>query len=92
MAVVVRIPTILRRYTGGEGFIEAVGGTIGEVLADLQDRFPGIGPRLVDGDGGLNRFVGVFLGNDDVRYLEGLETPVGDEAEITIIPAVSGGV
>ena len=91
MAVVVRIPTILRMYTDGESMVEAAGTTIKEVLVDLETRHPGIGERLIDIDGGLHRFVNVFLGDDDVRYLEGLETPVPDDAEIVIIPAVSGG-
>jgi len=91
MAVDVRIPTILRAYTGGESTVEASGGTIKDVFVDLESRHPGIGERLIDIDGGLHRFVNVFLGDDDVRYLEGLETTVSDDAEIMIIPAVSGG-
>ncbi len=91
MAVEVRIPTILRMYTGGESQVTVSGTTIKDVFVDLESRYPGIGERLVDIDGGLHRFVNVFLGDDDVRYLEGLETPVVDGAEIMIIPAVSGG-
>ncbi|NIA25545.1 MAG: molybdopterin synthase sulfur carrier subunit [Gammaproteobacteria bacterium] len=91
MAVVVRIPTILRMYTDGESTVEATGATIKDVFIDMEARHPGIGERLIDIDGDLHRFVNVFLGDDDVRYLEGLETPVPDDAEIMIIPAVSGG-
>jgi len=92
MAIEVRIPTILRMYTGGVSTVEVSGATIKDVLVDLEAHHPGIGERLIDIDGGLHRFVNVFLGDDDVRYLEGLETKVPDDAEIMIIPAVSGGL
>lgn len=91
MTVTVRIPTVLRRYTGGRDTVEAEGGTIKEVFVSLEDRYPGIGERLIDAHGGVHRFVNVFAGDDDVRYLEGLGTHVREGDEITIIPAVSGG-
>jgi len=87
----VRIPTLLRRYTGGQATVQAAGRTIKEVIVSLELDHPGISARLVDSDGGVNRFINVFVGDDDVRYLEGLATVVDPEADITIIPAVSGG-
>lgn len=86
----VRIPTLLRRYTDGQSTVHAEGSTIKEVFLSLEADHPGITARLVD-EGGVHRFVNVFVGEDDVRYLEGLATTVEPEAEITIIPAVSGG-
>jgi molybdopterin converting factor small subunit len=89
--VTVRVPTLLRRYTDGQATVQAHGGTIKDVFVSLEASHPGITSRLVDIDGGLHRFVNVFVGDDDVRYLEGLATHVEPGDEITIIPAVSGG-
>lgn len=91
MSITVRIPTLLRIYTGGASIVEATGVTVAEVLHDIAERYPGIGERLIDVDGTVHRFVNVFLGDSDVRYLEGMETGVPADSEITIIPAVSGG-
>lgn len=91
MPVQVRIPTVMRPYTGGESVVEATGSTVAEVVSDLEARHPGIGERLLDAGGELHRFVNVFLGDEDIRYLEGLATPVPADAEISIIPAVAGG-
>jgi sulfur-carrier protein len=88
--VSVRVPTLLRRYTGGQATVQAAGRTIEEVLRSLESDYPGIGERLIDAEG-VNRWVNVFVGDDDVRYLEGLATRVDDGDEVTIIPAVSGG-
>jgi molybdopterin synthase sulfur carrier subunit len=89
--VTVRVPTLLRRYTGGRATVHADGGTIKDVFVSLEAQYPGVLDRLVDAGGGVHRFVNVFAGDDDVRYLEGLATSVEADEEITILPAVSGG-
>jgi molybdopterin synthase sulfur carrier subunit len=90
MAVEVRIPTILRTYTGGAKAVDGSGSTLREVIDDLETRHPGLRERLVD-DGGLRRFVNVYLNDEDVRFLGGLETPVSDGDGVTVLPAVAGG-
>ncbi len=90
MAVEVRVPTILRPYTGGEKAVTAQGASLQAVIADLDASYPGIADRLVD-DSGLRRFVNVYLNDEDVRFLDGLATPVTDDDAITILPAVAGG-
>lgn len=90
MPIEVRVPTILRSYTGGEKVVTAEGASLHAVVTDLDARFPGIGDRLVD-DSGLRRFVNVYLNDEDVRFLDGLQTPVADADSITILPAVAGG-
>ena len=90
MAVEVRIPTILRQYTGGEKAVDGSGGTLDELLVDLESRHPGLRERLVE-DGQLRRFVNVYLNDEDVRFLGGLETPVKDGDTVTVLPAVAGG-
>lgn len=90
MAVEVRIPTILRSYTGGEKHVSASGDSLQAVVADLDASYPGIGERLLD-ESGLRRFVNVYLNDEDVRFLAGLETRVSDGDSITILPAVAGG-
>jgi len=87
----VRIPTILRTYTGGESEVTAEGGTLSEVLDDLEASYAGIKGRILDDNGELRRFVNVYVGNDDVRFLDNLETPTPDGAQISVIPAVAGG-
>ncbi len=91
MAVSVRIPTILRTYTGGESEVSADGSTLSEVLDDLEANHAGIKARVLDDNGALRRFVNVYVGNDDVRFLEALNTDTPDGAQISIIPAVAGG-
>ena len=91
MSVSVRIPTILRTYTGGESEVSATGGTLTEVLDDLDASYSGIRGRIVDEAGALRRFVNVYVGNDDVRFLENLDTPTPDGTQISVIPAVAGG-
>ncbi len=91
MTIEVRIPTILRDYTGGEKVVEAAGGTLGALLTDLESRHPGLRERLVDGGGGLARFVNIYRGDEDVRFLGGLDTPLSDGDSVTILPAVAGG-
>ena len=91
MSVNVRIPTILRTYTGGQAEVTAEGGTLAEVLADLDRNYQGIGARVLDEEGRLRRFVNVYVNDDDVRFAEGLQTPTPDGAGVSIIPAVAGG-
>ncbi len=91
MSVSVRIPTILRTYTGGESEVSAEGGTLAEVLDDLDARYSGIRGRILDESGALRRFVNVYVGNDDVRFLEDLQTPTPDGVQVSVIPAVAGG-
>jgi sulfur-carrier protein len=90
MSIEVRIPTILRTYTAGQKAVEGSGGTLDELIADIESRHPGIKDRLVD-DKGLRRFVNVYLNDEDVRFLGGLETPVADGDSVTVLPAVAGG-
>ncbi|EOM75183.1 MoaD/ThiS family protein [Rhodococcus rhodnii] len=90
MTVTVSVPTILRTYTGDRKRVEASGSTLDAVIADLDAQFPGLGGRLVD-DGKLHRFVNVYVGDEDVRFTGGLETPVGEDDSVTILPAVAGG-
>jgi sulfur-carrier protein len=91
MSVNVRVPTILRTYTGGESEVSAEGATVADVLESLDANYHGIKGRIVDEQGELRRFVNVYVGNDDVRFLEGLATAVGDGTEVSVIPAVAGG-
>ncbi|WP_244930037.1 MoaD/ThiS family protein [Nocardioides sp. W7] len=91
MSVSVRIPTILRTYTGGESEVSASGATLGEVLEDLDARYSGIRARILDDSGELRRFVNVYVGNEDVRFLDSLATPTPDGTQISVIPAVAGG-
>jgi molybdopterin synthase sulfur carrier subunit len=90
MAIEVRIPTIMRTYTGGEKSVEGAGTTLAELLSDLDSRHSGLRARLVD-DSGLRRFVNVYLNDEDVRFLGGLATPVTDGDTVTVLPAVAGG-
>ena len=91
MTVVVKIPTQLRSAAGGETETEVDGATVQEVLDGLFDRFDELRARISDDDGSLRRFVNVYLAGEDIRFLDGLSTPVADGAELTILPAVAGG-
>jgi sulfur-carrier protein len=91
MSVSVRIPTILRPYTGGAAEVGAEAGTLREVIAGLDAEFPGIGGRLLDDTGMLRRFVNVYVGDEDVRLAQGLDTPVPPGTQVSVIPAVAGG-
>ena len=91
MSVSVRIPTILRTYTGGESEVRAEGDTLAAVLDDLDASYSGIKGRILDEAGQLRRFVNVYVGNDDVRFLDDLATPTPDGVQISVIPAVAGG-
>ena len=90
MAIEVRIPTILRTYNGGAKAVEGSGATLNELLNNLNAAHDGIRERLVDGEK-LRRFVNVYLNDEDVRFLGGLETPVKDGDTVTVPPAVAGG-
>jgi sulfur-carrier protein len=91
MSLTVRIPTQLRTLTGGAGEVQVEGSTVGDALKALDAAYPGMGDRLFDGAGKLRRFVNVFLADEDVRFLEGLATPVADGQTLSIVPAVAGG-
>lgn len=91
MSVSVRIPTILRTYTGGESEVTAEGSTLAEVLDDLEGNYAGIRARILDDQGAIRRFVNVYVGNDDVRFLEALDTKTPDGVQVSVIPAVAGG-
>jgi molybdopterin synthase sulfur carrier subunit len=90
MAIEVRIPTILRSYTGGDKAVQGSGATLDELLNNLDAAHNGLRERLVDGEK-LRRFVNVYLNDEDVRFLGGLETPVKDGDTVTVLPAVAGG-
>jgi sulfur-carrier protein len=90
MAIEVRIPTILRTYTGGEKAVAGDGGTLADVLVDVDSRHPGLRDRIVD-EKGLRRFVNVYVNDEDVRFMGGLETAVKDGDTVTVLPAVAGG-
>jgi molybdopterin converting factor small subunit len=87
----VRIPTILRTYTGGESEVSAQGETLAAVLDDLDASYPGIKGRILDEQGAIRRFVNVYVGNDDVRFLDALDTKTPEGVQISVIPAVAGG-
>ncbi|MDR7417758.1 MAG: MoaD/ThiS family protein [Armatimonadota bacterium] len=87
----IRIPTPLRRHTNGERLVSVSATTLRGAIAELEQRFPGVGERLVDANGQLHRFVSVFVGEEDVRLLQGLETPLAESSEVSIIPAMAGG-
>jgi sulfur-carrier protein len=91
MSVTVRIPTQLRTLTAGAGEVEIDGASVGEVLKALDVAHPGFADRLFDEAGNLRRFVNVFVADEDVRFLDGLATPVADGATVSIVPAVAGG-
>ena len=91
MSVAVRIPTTLRALTGGASEVAVDGSTVSEVLDALEAVHPGFAARLIDGDGKIQRFVNIFVADDDVRFMDGLATPVPDGSEVSIIPAVAGG-
>jgi molybdopterin synthase sulfur carrier subunit len=91
MSVSVRIPTILRTYTDGASEVTADGGTLSEVLDSLEASYPGIRGRILDDQGALRRFVNVYVGNDDVRFLDSLDTSTPEGAQVSVIPAVAGG-
>ena len=91
MSVSVRIPTILRSYTGGAAEVKTEAGSLREVITGLDADYPGLAGRILDDEGRLRRFVNVYVGEEDVRFARGLETPVPAGAQVSVIPAVAGG-
>jgi len=91
MSIAVKVPTILRTYTGGEATVNVAGATLADALSDLDAQYPGIGARVLDDQGKLRRFVNVYVNDDDVRFLQDLQTPTPEGTNISIIPAVAGG-
>lgn len=91
MAVNVIIPTALRQYAGNNSTVSIEGATVGEALQSLTSRFPDFGKQLFDAEGKLRSFVNIYRNDDDVRYLEGLDTPIGERDDLSIIPAIAGG-
>lgn len=91
MTVTIRVPTTLRTLTAGESEVAVEAGTVGEVLQSLEAAHPGFAERILDDEGNLRRFVNIFVSDDDVRFMDGLETPVPDGETVSIVPAVAGG-
>ena len=91
MAVTVKLPTILRKFAGDQARVSAEGATLAEVLKDLESHHPGITKNVIAEDGGLHRFINVYLNDEDVRYLGSLETEVSEGDTVSILPAVAGG-
>lgn len=90
MTIDVRIPTILRPYTKDQKSVQATGSTLGALIADLDLNYAGLGERLLE-DGALRRFINIYINDEDVRFLGGLDSPVKDGDSVTILPAVAGG-
>ena len=91
MSITVRIPTPLRRITNGERVVTVSGSDLGQALADLDRRFPGIRAKILDDRGEVLQFVNIFVNEQDVRFLAGLRTPLEEGAEVSIVPAMAGG-
>ncbi len=89
--VTVKLPTILRKHAGDQAKVSADGATLSDVLADLEAKFPGITKNVLAEDGGLHRFINVYVNDEDVRYLGSLETAIGEGDTVSILPAVAGG-
>lgn len=92
MTAVLRIPTVLRPAVHGQTTVEIVGTTVGEVLNHLVATYPTLEGQVLDAEGGLHRFLNIYVNDDDVRYIGGLNAPVADGDDITLLPAVAGGV
>lgn len=88
----IRIPTPLRKLTNGKDEVSVSGATIGAVIVSLEAQFPGIKERICDDQGQVRRFVNIFANDEDIRFLKNLETPVKDSDEISIVPAIAGGM
>lgn len=91
MAITIKIPTPLRKFTSDKDAVQVDATTVGAALHALEAKAPGISAKLLDGDGKVRRFVNVYAGEEDIRFLQGLDTPLADGAEISIIPAIAGG-
>ncbi|HEX9104401.1 MAG: MoaD/ThiS family protein [Polyangia bacterium] len=88
---IVRIPTPLRKLTGGAEEVQAAGKSVGELIGELEKKYPGIKERICDESGSVRRFVNIFVKDEDIRFLQNLETPLGDKDEVSIVPAIAGG-
>ncbi|MBA3620857.1 MAG: MoaD/ThiS family protein [Actinomycetota bacterium] len=91
MAIDVRVPTVLRKHTDGEAKVSGEGSTLAELVNDLDGRHAGLRDALVGNDGQLHRFINVYLNDEDVRFLGGIQTPLRDGDTVSILPAVAGG-
>ncbi|HEX4755978.1 MAG: ubiquitin-like small modifier protein 1 [Candidatus Dormibacter sp.] len=91
MAVRIRVPGPLRRLTGGDSEVTVEGDTVSAALGDLEKRYPGFHDRLYEGDGKLRQFINIYVNDSDIRFSQGLDTPVGERDEVSIVPAVAGG-
>jgi MoaD family protein len=91
VGVQVRIPTVFRKFTGGQSTVELDAGTIAELVSQLETRYPGMKDQMLTGEGQLHRFVNVYVNDEDARYLEKLDTKVGDGDTVSILPSVAGG-
>jgi len=91
MSARVRVPTPLRRFTGGSEEVNATGATVAALVEDLEKRHPGIKERICDEEGKVRRFVNIFVNGDDIRFLDNLETAIKDGDEVSIVPAIAGG-
>jgi molybdopterin synthase sulfur carrier subunit len=91
VSVTVRVPTLLRAYTGGASEVAVEGDTLAEVVSALEAAHPGIAARVLDDEGKLRRFVNVYVGDEDVRFASGLDTPTPAGSTVSVIPAVAGG-
>jgi MoaD family protein len=91
MSVQVKIPTVLRKHTNGEAVLQASGSTVQELIEDIGRRFPEFNDQVVAGDGKLHRFINVYANDEDIRYLDGLDTKISDGDTVSILPAVAGG-
>ncbi|KAA1300344.1 MAG: MoaD/ThiS family protein [SAR202 cluster bacterium] len=92
MSATVKIPTPLRKLTNNETSVDAVGKTIEQIVESLDSAYPGMRERLIDDNGDLRHFVNIYLNGEDIRYIDGLKSPVSDNDELSIVPAVAGGL
>jgi molybdopterin synthase sulfur carrier subunit len=88
---IVRIPTPLRKLTAGQEEVKATGATITAIIGSLETQYPGLKERICDDQGKMRRFVNIFKNDEDIRFLQNLDTPVGDNDELSIVPAIAGG-
>ena len=91
MAVEVRIPTVFRRFTGGESSVELEPGTVSNLIEQLEQRYPGMGEQILTSEGDLHRFINIYVNDEDARYLEKLDTKVTDGDTVSLLPSVAGG-
>lgn len=91
MSVNVRIPTPLRKFTEGSDIVAAEGSTVGDVLKDVSEKHPGLAQRLYDDSGNVRRFVNIFANDEDIRFLDNMDTEVEDGDELSLVPAIAGG-